>query len=345
MLTLEYCRKLALSLLIGAIGGLVFYWLHMPLPWMLGAMVFSLIAALLRLPVVSARRIRPPLLSIIGVTLGSTFYPAVFHDALGWLPITAAAVVSTISFAAIGYIYLSKVAKFDPVTAYFAGMPGGVYEMTVQGGMAGGDERKIAVVQAVRIFLVVLLVPIYFRFFLGADSRATGGVIGHPGDVPLSEYIELIVWGVLGFLIGPRLRLPNPYLFGPLIVSAIAHLAGITQSTPPSVLLWSTQVVMGTAIGGQFIGVNVRFVLQLMRHGIVLLPILMLVCVLIATITAHFTNVGSEVIVLALAPGGTTEMALVALALRADIAIILIHQLMRVVMIHGLAGLVFSKLR
>ena len=340
----QYVPRLTFSLGIGAMGGACFYSLSLPLPWMLGAMCAVVIAALSRLPIVSARRIRPPLAAVIGVTLGSSFHPSMITRIADWLPITGAMVITTILVGAVGYNYLVYVAKFDRVTAYFAGMPAGVYEMTTQGGLAGGDERRIALIQAVRIFLVVLLVPFVFNLFLHFGS--TSGLSLRPGapGYSLRDIALLIGCGGVGWGIAALLKVPNAPLLGPMIVSATVHLLGMTGSVPPYVFISAAQIVLGTSIGGQFIGANRRLFASSVGHGLVLLPLMIGVCLLVALITSEFTNIGFPATFLALAPGGTAEMSLVALAIHAEVAVVVLHQLLRVVLIHTCAPILFRRL-
>ena len=66
---------LVLALAIGAVGGFIFDWLKMPLAWMLGACVFSTIAAFAGLRIGMRVRLRQGMIIILGVLLGSGFRP------------------------------------------------------------------------------------------------------------------------------------------------------------------------------------------------------------------------------------------------------------------------------
>jgi uncharacterized membrane protein AbrB (regulator of aidB expression) len=62
----EGWQPLALALAIGTVGGFVFDWLRMPLAWMLGACVFSTVAAFLGLRVGMRVRLRQGMIIILG---------------------------------------------------------------------------------------------------------------------------------------------------------------------------------------------------------------------------------------------------------------------------------------
>ena len=77
------------GLALGAAGGGVFYALSLPLPWMLGALFVTMAASIADLPVRGPTRLRPAIVAVIGVLLGSRFTPAVVDQAgqmLGVIP-------------------------------------------------------------------------------------------------------------------------------------------------------------------------------------------------------------------------------------------------------------------
>jgi uncharacterized protein len=342
-MTMQTAGRVFATLFIGFIGGLAFYMLSLPLPWMLGSMSATAVAAIIGIPVISAKKIRPPFATVIGVALGSAIHPLTYDQFLAWLPISVALVLSTPLIGAVGYFYFSRVARFDRTTAFFAGMPGGVYEMTHQGGLAGGDERRIALAQAVRIFIVVFAVPFIFDLFFHFGTTA-GLSIGGEKALSAAGALQLAGIAIGGWLIATRLRLPNPPLLGPLIASAALHLAGWTDAAPPYWLLSAAQVVLGTSIGGQFIGADRKLFASAAWHGLALVPAMLLVAALAAAAAARFTDTQYAQIFLALAPGGTAELSLVALAIHADVAIVVTHQVIRIIMIYTCVMQVFRRL-
>ncbi|MBL8584046.1 MAG: hypothetical protein JNL61_17705, partial [Rhizobiaceae bacterium] len=54
----------AIALILGAAGGAVFYWAHMPLPWLLGSMVATTVAAFCSVPVRAPHAIRRPMSAV-----------------------------------------------------------------------------------------------------------------------------------------------------------------------------------------------------------------------------------------------------------------------------------------
>ncbi|MCE0506614.1 AbrB family transcriptional regulator [Roseivivax sp. GX 12232] len=337
--------QILFALALGAAAGAVFYWLTLPLPWMLGAMIVNTLAAIGRLPVASPVRVRPYVVVVIGVMLGSGFTPEIL-DQLGlW----------TLSFLFLGlYIAISGavvipyyrwVGGFDLPTAYFAGMPGGLNEMMIVGKEMGGDDRAIALAHASRIVIVVALVAVWFRLIQGVDL-SDRSQFGTPfAEIPGSELVILFLAGVAGYALGKYLRLPAPMLLGPMIVSAAVHLGGLTASPPPQELVIVAQVFLGTIIGCRFVGAAPGTILRAIGLSIGATVLMLAITFGFALLLFGMFNQTLEQVILAYSPGGLAEMSLVALAMDADIAYVASHHLLRISMIVLMAPLVFGAVK
>ncbi|MBL8643383.1 MAG: AbrB family transcriptional regulator, partial [Rhodospirillaceae bacterium] len=148
-------KPIALSLAIGAAGGFIFTLLHIPLPWMLGPMIFNIVASVRGLPVLIPHQARMSVLCVTGVFLGGSFTPELLDRIGEWLLSLSLMLVFVplITFAASEYF--RRVAGFDRATAVFSGAPGTLTAMVIIGGESGADERLISLTQGLRVVLVV----------------------------------------------------------------------------------------------------------------------------------------------------------------------------------------------
>jgi hypothetical protein len=332
---------IALAMTLGILGGVVFNAVGAPLPWMLGPMIFNTIAAILNAPIRPPIRVRPYVVVVIGVMLGAGFRPDVISQAGDWL----------ISFSFLGlYLAVSCVlvvpfyrrfGGFDPVTAFFAGMPGGLNEMILIGRDFGGDDARIALAHAARIVIVVSLVAVWFRVIAGYDlgDRSQFGVSF--SEIPLWDLGVLLVCGVLGYVLGPLLRLPAPALIGPMLISAVAHLAGLANNPPPSELVVLAQLILGTIIGCRFVGSRARDIGHALLLSLGATLIMLAVTVAFALAFHGLFGQTAEQVLLAYSPGGLAEMSLVALAMHAEVAYVASHHVVRITMVILVAPLVF----
>lgn len=331
---------LALALLIGTIGGFVFDWLRMPLAWMLGACVFSTVAAFFGLRIGMKVRLRQGMIIVMGVLLGAGFTPDLVRQLGQWAISLCVLSGMTMTGAALCYFWLRRVTGWDRPTCYFAAMPGGLNDMTIMGGAMGGDERSIALAHALRILTVVMTIPIWYRLVNGAQTSVLTMVHG-PSTNDYQDYAILVACGIAGAIGGRLLRLPAGFMVGPMIVSAIAHLAGLTDSKPPGELVAAAQVVVGTAIGCRFVGAAFDQLHKEMAASIGAAVILIGCAVVFAKLTVALTGLNLDATVLSYAPGGFAEMSLIGLALGIEVAMVATHHLFRLFLIIFTGPLVF----
>ena len=326
---LAHYTRIVLTLLVAAIGGAVCWKIDTPLPWMIGAMTVITIGALSGLPVRSLAPFRATMITVLGVMLGSSFTPDLMSHIVEWpLPLAGLLVYCGLTLA-IGVAYFRYVAGNDTTTAFFAAAPGGLNEMTIIGTQMGGNERIISLTHAVRILLVIFTIPIWFRLFADYVPAARAAAEIGIRSVPVLELLKLAACALVGYFLGKRLRLPAYQVLGPMIVSALAHLTGLTAARPPVEIVSMAQVVMGVGIGCRFAGARLSEVGRSMVHAAVFAVILILITVTCCAVLNTLTDLPVAALVLAYAPGGLAEMSLVALALSIDIAFVATHHAFR----------------
>jgi len=336
---------LVLSLLLGAVGGTVFFYFNLPLAWMLGAMTFTTIAALSGAPVTLHMPLRMAMVAVLGTLLGSAFTPQILdrlqHWGLGVVIMVAFVTVMTV----ISVFFLVRVGKLDRNTAYFAGTPGGLGEMTIVGEQYGGDPRMIALVHATRIFVVVFLLPLYLATAEHLDIPNTAQVLGTRPSAHGGELAILGGCAVIGYFLGRTLRLPGGQILGPLLVSAVAYLSGLVHGGPPANLIAIAQVVIGSAIGARFVGLNLREMARPIFLAFCSALIMLAMAAAFATVIAPWLGLPMHALLLALSPGGLAEMSLIALALNVDTAFIATMHLVRILLIVTIAPIAFRILK
>lgn len=337
-------KNLILALLIGALGGVVFHILGLPLAWMLGPMAFNMAAALRGMQVAVPLRLRSAMLAVLGVFLGSSFSPENLAQAPEWLwsiaAITAFAVLST----ALVALYYRRVAGFDWTTALFSATPGAMTPMIIMGAAAGGDERRIAMAQALRITLVVLLIP-PLVVAVSPDSLAPPLPPASSRGFDVLELLLLVAGSVLGILLVRLVRLPTPDLIGSMLVSAALYLSGVVDLALPQALLNVTLCVLGAAVGVRFLGTTMRELLDLGRYALGAVFLAVGLAALFAAAISAFLDVGYLTALLALTPGGVAEMCLIAVALDIDPAFVAVHHLARLLFLIAAAPLLGRLLR
>lgn len=313
--------------------------LSLPLPWMLGAMATTASAAIYGQPIAMSRHLRQVMIAVIGVLLGSAFAPAMLGQIGQWAAsLTLLAVF--LAILALVIPWLLRRAGYDRATAYFAALPAGLTEMTAVGMDNGGNPQIIALTHTVRVLMVAFSIP-FIMVLLAGYERPDG-----PGPIldglSARDIALLSACGIFGLWLGARLKLPAGALAGPLALSAIIHLSGLTASSPPTILVSTAQVVLGTSVGARFAGLTVKTSGRTVILAMVVTAGMLLLSGAGAWLLGPLIGVEPLALLLALAPGGVTEMSLIALAMDQDIAFVTTHHVVRIALIVMIGPAVFA---
>jgi len=316
---------------------------------MLGSLFATGVSALSGAPLALPKRVRLLWQTVIGTALGSTFTTALLErvSSLG-VSVCGLMLLSAASTASVAFIF-RRFGRYDAATAFFAAVPGGLNDMTQIGADSGGDERTIALSHTVRLVLVVCVLPLTLRYFAPATSAPAAAAAGAvcsaftagwslaPPDAAI-----LLGCALLGPALGRLLRIPAPFLVGPMIASAAVHLAGWTAARPPPGLLSAAQVVVGAAVGVRFCGVRLASLRRIAALAVATTGLQLALAAAAAEALRRLTGAGFPLLLLAMAPGGITEMTLTALALGLDPSFVATHHTMRIAAVVSLTPLAFA---
>ena len=320
-----------------------------PLPFMLGPLASSaLIATALpeRLP--QGYRfptwLRLVFIAIIGLMIGSQVTPALFTEAHHYA-LTLGAVTLFVGLAhGLGYAVFRALGGYDSTTAFYASTPGGLYESIEMGEAAGADMTRLMMQQFLRIIVVVTLLPLGLSLWLGEPVGSAAGQSLARGDVPWSDLPLVALAGLAGLGVGHVLRLPAGQMTGPMAVAALLSLTGWLSFDIPQWLVNLAQMVLGTALGMRFTGLSRGLLLRGAGLALVSVGGMLAIGVGLAALLQRMTNEPVDVLVISLAPGGVTEMALVALSLQANPAFVTLHHIYRILLTVVALG-VITRLR
>ena len=330
---------------IGLIGSLIFVYLQLPLPWLLGALLTTTSTAMLGQKIWVPNWLRMICLLILGALFGSSVSPDFLDDFLTLIPSIIAVTAYVLLVMPPIILYLMKIVKLDLVTAYFASAPGGVLPMTFIGKKMGGDAKVISLMQSARIILTVLIIPISYTLFAG---YIPSGEIGSGGSFstidPISGLVLLTI-SVIGFFVVRPLKIPTPSLMGPMIAVSLISLLGYKTAEVPDSLVAIAQCLIGSSLGAMFNGIKPKMVTRILFHGTLTSMFMIIFAVGTAMVTFHLTEIPTKALILAFAPGGFAEMALVGFALGIDVAFVAIHQLTRYFFVILILPIIYKSFR
>jgi len=331
----------ALTFALAAGGGALFLALQLPLPLLLGPMLACLIAALAGAPLMGAGGLGTFMRTFLGVAVGASITPAV----LGKIPEIAASLAFVPAFilaiALVGYPLFRRGFGFDHPTAWYAAMPGGLQDMLVFGEEAGGDVRALSLIHATRVLVIVTVAPLIMQSFWGVDLSQPPGVSIRATDP--AEIAIMVAAGLIGWKAAERLGLFGASILGPMILTAALSLSGVIQHRPPAEMIQAAQFFIGVAVGVKYVGITGRELRIDVTAGLVYALFLALISLIFIELIMQLGLAPALDAFLAYLPGGQAEMVVIAIIAGADLAYVVSHHLLRMVIVITLAPLA-SKL-
>jgi membrane AbrB-like protein len=306
-------------------GGELAAWVHMPLPWLLGAMggvaCISLVGQVHKQPALARKGAQ----IYIGTTLGLFFTPIVLHQIGGLVPWMVVGVVTGILMSAISARVLQRWAGVDGPTAIYAVALGAAAEMAVQAQRAGADGAVVASAHAVRIMMVT--------FTATMIAWVSGTPVANPlGDFALlslavSAALLLAATGV--GLVFQHFKLPNPWVLGAMVVGGLCASQEAAGRLPNEGLL-AAQLVIGWGLG-QHITPDFfsRAPRTLACVAMVTLGILG-ACMGMAWVISMGAHMPVMTAFLSMAPGGMTEMSVISKAFGLGAPIVTAFHMLRI---------------
>lgn len=322
------------------------------MPFMLGAIVGAgaMIAWLERRR--GPQDLRPPrwsregFVAIIGTLIGASFSPDLLQIVPGFWPSVLGIAVFILGAQAVGYAVMRRVGGYAPPDALYASMPGGLIEAAILGEKAGADPRLVSVQHFIRIALVVLTVPVLFWLVTGEAVGSAAGQSLSRGAWTALDLGKIVLVAGAGLALGKLLRLPAAQMMGPMAVSAALHGAGWIDIAAPLWVMHMAQFVVGVGLGAQFSGLTPGMLRRSLYVGVAAVTAMFGVTLACAAALSPMVPASFPTMVLAFAPGGLTEMSLIALSLAASPVIVAVHHLIRIMMtvfiVQGLATRVFG---
>ncbi|BCJ91236.1 monooxygenase [Terrihabitans soli] len=327
-----WIRNTLLALACGFAGGYLFVNLHIPLPWTLGSLTAAAILAVFKIPWKLSLLFRNFARPTLGVMAGSSFTPAVALALITWWPAIPALLLFSILITTLGWVYFTRVCKQNNVTAVFSATPGGLGELSLLGSQLGGNIRVLVLVHTTRVITAVVCLPFLVRL-IAHHSGAPMPVPHHANALPLTlaDCALLISCGAAGFFIGRPFRRMGGIMLAPLMISIAVHVTGFSTASPPGWLIVIMQVIIGSIAGARFAGITAlelrTTALQAFGWAIIMLS----AAVLMAKVTTNFLNVSFPALILAFAPGGFSEMTILAYAMGYEIAFVVTCHVFRAV--------------
>lgn len=327
-----------------ALAALAFDRIGLPSASLFAALVVGLVVALTwsSVPQISPGIFRAAQ-AITGASLGVYVQSSSLHAVAGaWLPVALVSAATLALSIACGWA-LVRAVDLDPPTAALGMVAGGASGIVGMAHELGADDRLVAVMQYLRVLVVVMLTPVLVAV---AFSHPHGGGGATPAGAPVIGGLR--DWGLtaaaiaIGALAAVLTRIPAGSLLGPMVAAALLTLT-IGSFQVPVLLREPAFAAIGLQVGLRFTPGLLRQAGRLLLPTLLCVAALLIACFGLALILDATTDASLLDSYLATTPGGLYAVLAAAFGTGADTTFVIAVQTLRLFVMILLAPLVVRR--
>ena len=318
------------TLAIGAAGGALFLLANLPGGLISGAMIAVGIAAIAGRPLAVPPIVTQGVLVLLGISLGSLVSRQLLQH-LSAYPLTIALLALATFCSTFGSsLYLQRFHGWDQTSAFLAGSPGALSQITMLAAEKGADVPAIAVVQTMRVIILTAALPMLLALTGIAPSSSQGPVAAVASPI---ELMELIAASVAVALLLRLMSFPASWMFGAMIGSSVLHGTGLVEGGLPTWVRGVALIGIGAVIGARFARMRARTLLSHVNAALGSFAVAIIISSIFVAIIALATPVRTADVLVAFAPGAMDAMLALALTLHIDPIFVGAHHLSRFVFV------------
>jgi hypothetical protein len=318
------------TLAIGTAGGAFFLWANLPGGLISGAMIAVGIAAIAGRPLAMPPILTQAVLVLLGISLGSLVSRQLLQHMSAY-PLTIGLLALATFCSTFGSsIYLQRFHGWDQTSAFLAGSPGALSQITILAAEKGADVPAIAVVQTMRVIILTAALPLLLAVTGIAPSSPPTAVVAIASPIELAE---LIAASVAVALLLRLVKFPASWMFGAMIGSSVLHGTGLIEGGLPPWVRAAALVGIGALIGSRFARMKTRTLLSHVNAALGSFAIAIIISAIFVAVIVLTTHVRFSDVIVAFAPGAMDAMLALALTLHIDPIFVGAHHLARFVFV------------
>ena len=323
----------AVVAVVTLVGGSLVESVGLPAPHLITGLVAGLALALTGLARRTGARL-PRLVylagqAIAGVLLGTYFSTAALaKTGLALIPLLAVTVATLLLSVGAG-LWVARRTDLDEPTAALGLIAGGSSGIVAAADDLDADARVVAVLQYVRLILVVATAPLLVRFVLAPHhgEYAAVGAKEIEAVASLRGYALTIGLAGVGALLGIRLRIPAGALIVPLAITALGGVLGLYNDLqPPEIVREPAFIIIGLAVGLGFDLPVLRRIVKAAPAAIAAIIAIIAACGALSVLLDATTRVSLLNAYLATTPGGIIAVLVPAFASGANTSLVIAVQ-------------------
>jgi len=331
--------------MIAAGTGVLFEWIGIFLPWLLGPMAsLLLLRQYTKLEFEWPKVIRNIGLIFLGIQIGSSFTKNAVE--LMWFdfPIMILMTFSIVVFALLLSMLFMKMSGESIATSVLGSLPGGLSQMVLLSEeVKSANSTIVTLMQTFRIFVVVTVVP-FLTAFLPPGTHSSDKSLDEMSMFNMTHFLVFVLLGTFLYIGMKKIHFPLPELMVPILSMAIVQfVTNHPVVEVPSIILILSQIFVGAHLGLQLERVREQLSFRMFSAIILTNIVLIVFCAFIAYVLTmvHPRNTFLDFFISA-APGGIAEMSITALATGGDLSTVTSFHLFRIFFILLIAGPVMT---
>ncbi|MGJ4940373.1 AbrB family transcriptional regulator [Bradyrhizobium sp. HKCCYLS1011] len=318
------------TLAIGTAGGLIFLVAHLPGGLISGAMVATGIAAIAGRPLSVPPIITQTLLLLLGISIGSVVSRDLINHVSAYPVTIGLLALATFCSTFASSMYLQRIHGWDRTSAFLAGSPGALSQITILAVERGADLPAIAVVQTLRVIILTAALPLVLALagVTSASSPAMTMAVASPLGLA-----AMLVGSLAVSLLLQLIKFPASWLFGAMLAAGILHGIGWVDGGLPPWMRGVALIGIGALIGSRFARMRVKTLVGHLHAGLGSFAVAVLISAVFVVVIVLSTHVRFSDTIVAFAPGAMDAMMALALTLHIDPIFVGAHHLSRFVFV------------
>jgi uncharacterized protein len=278
-------------------------------------------------------------------------------------PVAVATAWVILSAVVIAFI-LAHMSTVDVTSSFLGAIPGGVAEMSAMSISMKGNTAIVATLQSLRVIATMAIIPMVSKKLAlpATTGAAIGGALSDPLpvqslvspsgnasllDIGLNGVVskkqmagkkrEVAGWlaclgvGLVGAVIFVYVKAPAAAIVGSMAAVVVCRLLGVGLVKPPPLLRLVALLGMGSYVGSGFSAQTLIQLKEIAPAAVVVTLATVASGIALAKVLQDKTGLDPATALLACAPAGVTQMAVVADEIGADALVVTLFQLTRLV--------------
>lgn len=311
------------TMIVASLGAVLANWMGVVGGWLIGALIATLVAGRLGLPIGMPWAVRSVALAFAGIMTGATITAETMGTAaeLSWT--VAGLLLLTLAVMISSYFAHRLIWGSSEPTAFYSSWPGNTILAFVAAEKSKADLDRVVFVQSARLIILVVLLPLMISAFHPVVRPDTGRF-----DLQLA----IAAVSALPFMwLATRWRILGGEMFFTAIFIGALTYAGVLKVAIPAVAIDFFQVIVGAFIAINLARCNMASLRAAAWPAAVGATIGGLLTFAFALPIAGWLDINPAALILAYAPGGAEPMILLSSVFGVDPGFVGIHHTIRLI--------------